>query len=118
MDYSSPALASYHLQRLYHAKVIEKNERGQYALISDKIRLGLVEEHLKIIRFWIPRSVITGILMILLGIAGIIFYFLDLNSNVWAIVYIPSTLMMALFLFRDGFKMSSRLIDKSTDQSK
>ncbi|MHA2252585.1 MAG: hypothetical protein ACXAD7_19630 [Candidatus Kariarchaeaceae archaeon] len=113
LEYSSPTLASYHLNILIDKEIIVKNEKGQYSLISDNIRLGLLEEHLKIVSFWVPRSAILAMITFLLGVTGIIFLILELNQYVWAFVFIPSLFTLTFILLRDGIKMNAKLVDRS-----
>lgn len=56
LGFSSPALASYHLNRLAEMKLVEK-ERGDYRLIRE-VRVGVLKQFIKLGTFLLPRYVL------------------------------------------------------------
>ncbi|MCE7734029.1 MAG: hypothetical protein GPJ54_04065 [Candidatus Heimdallarchaeota archaeon] len=109
LQYSSPSLAAYHLNRLLEAKVVLRNDAGQYAVISESDKLGTLEEYVKIVKFWIPKTAIYALFLLVLGVGGIIFVVIDAPVTSWAVLYIPSTFALAIMFIRDGLKLSEKL---------
>lgn len=109
LQYSSPSLAAYHLNRLLEAKVVIKNDAGQYAVISETDKLGTLDEYVKIVKFWIPKTAIYALFLIVLGMGGIVFVVIDASVTSWAILYIPSTFALSIMFIRDGLKLSEKL---------
>ena len=56
LGFSSPALASYHLNKLSEMKLVEK-ERGDYRLIRE-VRVGVLKQFIKLGTFLLPRYVL------------------------------------------------------------
>jgi len=56
LRFSSPALASYHLNKLSEMKLVEK-ERGDYRLIRE-VRVGVLKQFIKLGTFLLPRYVL------------------------------------------------------------
>jgi DNA-binding transcriptional ArsR family regulator len=56
LGFSSPALASYHLNKLAEMKLVEK-ERGDYRLIRE-VRVGVLKQFIKLGTFLLPRYVL------------------------------------------------------------
>lgn len=56
LGFSSPALASYHLNKLTEMKLVEK-ERGDYRLIRE-VRVGVLKQFIKLGTFLLPRYVL------------------------------------------------------------
>lgn len=109
LDYSSPSLAAYHLNRLLEAKVVLRNDAGQYAVQSESDKLGTLEDYIKIVKFWIPKTAIYALFLMAISVGGIVFVVIDAPMVSWAILYIPSTLVISVLLIRDGFKISEKL---------
>ena len=56
LGFSSPALASYHLNKLAEMKLVEK-ERGDYRLIRE-VRVGVLKQFIKLVTFLLPLYVL------------------------------------------------------------
>jgi DNA-binding transcriptional ArsR family regulator len=56
LGFSSPALASYHLNKLMELKLVEK-ERGDYRLIRE-VRVGVLKQFIKLGTFLLPRYIL------------------------------------------------------------
>jgi DNA-binding transcriptional ArsR family regulator len=56
LGFSSPGLASYHLNKLSEMKLVEK-ERGDYRLIRE-VRVGVLKQFIKLGTFLLPRYVL------------------------------------------------------------
>jgi DNA-binding transcriptional ArsR family regulator len=56
LGFSSPALASYHLNKLTEMKLVEK-ERGDYRLIKE-VRVGVLKQFIRFGAFLLPRYVL------------------------------------------------------------
>ena len=56
LGFSSPALASYHLNKLSEMNLVEK-ERGDYKLIRE-VRVGVLKQFIKLGTFLLPRYVL------------------------------------------------------------
>jgi DNA-binding transcriptional ArsR family regulator len=56
LGFSSPALASYHLNKLMELKLVEK-ERGDYKLIRE-VRVGVLKQFIKLGTFLLPRYIL------------------------------------------------------------
>jgi len=109
LEYSSPSLAAYHLNRLLEAQVVLRNDAGQYAVQSENDKLGTLEDYVKIVKFWVPKTAIYALFLFVIGVGGIVFVVIDAPVISWAIIYIPSTLVLSILLIRDGFKISEKL---------
>jgi len=60
LGFSSPALASYHLNKLADMGVVEK-ERGDYRLVRE-VRVGVLKQFVKLGTFLLPRYVLYATL--------------------------------------------------------
>ena len=56
LGFSSPALASYHLNKLVEIKLVVK-ERGDYRLVRE-VRVGILKQFIKLGTFMFPRYVL------------------------------------------------------------
>jgi hypothetical protein len=56
LGFSSPALASYHLNKLTELRLVEK-ERGDYRLIRE-VRVGVLKQFIKLGTFFLPRYIL------------------------------------------------------------
>jgi len=56
LGFSSPALASYHLNKLVDMKLVVK-ERGDYRLVRE-VRVGILKQFIKLGTFMFPRYVL------------------------------------------------------------
>jgi DNA-binding transcriptional ArsR family regulator len=60
LGFSSPALASYHLNKLAEMRLVEK-ERGDYRLVRE-VRVGVLKQFVKLGTFLLPRYVLYATL--------------------------------------------------------
>jgi DNA-binding transcriptional ArsR family regulator len=60
LGFSSPALASYHLNKLAEMGLVEK-ERGDYRLVRE-VRVGVLKQFVKLGTFLLPRYVLYATL--------------------------------------------------------
>ena len=93
LKFSSPALASYHLNKLEELGLVEK-ENGDYRLIR-KVKLGVLKQFIKIGSFMLPRYVFYATMFTTL----LIFYltqFVDINFySLFALIFgVSSTIIL------------------------
>ncbi|MHA2252356.1 MAG: hypothetical protein ACXAD7_18465 [Candidatus Kariarchaeaceae archaeon] len=105
MGYSSPNLARYHLNKLIDAGIITKNVHGQYGIEKDEVKLGSMEEHVKFLEYWIPRTFIFGGMVMLLGIFGLLYRILGINGTLFYWVFLFTCFAISFLLIYDGIKM-------------
>ncbi len=60
LDFSSPALAAYHLSKLEDLGLVVK-ERGDYRLVRE-VRVGLLKQFIKLGTFMLPRYILYAIM--------------------------------------------------------
>jgi len=61
LGFSSPSVASYHLQKLVNLGLVRK-ERGQY-LLAREVRVGILRHFVMIGRFMLPRYLFYAVLL-------------------------------------------------------
>ncbi|MHA2032055.1 MAG: hypothetical protein ACW99A_20910 [Candidatus Kariarchaeaceae archaeon] len=115
LNFSSASVVSYHLNRLLEIDTVDRNDQGQYKIKSKPVRLGYLENQFKIIRFWVPRTVIYSIVALLLAITSLILGIIDARAFTWSIIFTPTMVLFALILIYDGYKMTQNL--KQEEQS-
>ncbi|MHA2101674.1 MAG: hypothetical protein ACW99A_23740 [Candidatus Kariarchaeaceae archaeon] len=108
-DYKSSGVPYYHLNRLLKAKVIVKNEEGKYGIIRDDIKLGSLDDHVRFMEHWIPRTVYFGITFYILALSGVVLALLGINPITWLLVLIIFLIIFGSVLIRDGYVMTSKL---------
>ena len=109
MNYSSPALASYHLNRLIKAKVISKSDEGTYGIIKDAVRLGGLDDHVEFISYWIPRTIYIATILFVISVLGILFYVLEFIASRAILVFSFVTLILSFVLLSDSYSMIYKL---------
>lgn len=78
LGFSSPALASYHLNKLVEMKLVVK-ERGDYRLVRE-VKVGILKQFIKLGTFMFPRYVLyatmftTLLLYLLVNLREFAFY--------------------------------------------
>jgi hypothetical protein len=78
LGFSSPALASYHLNKLVDMKLVAK-ERGDYRLVRE-VKVGVLKQFIKLGTFLLPRYVLyatmftTLLIYILVNLREFTFY--------------------------------------------
>ncbi|OLS20720.1 MAG: hypothetical protein HeimC2_36210, partial [Candidatus Heimdallarchaeota archaeon LC_2] len=102
MGYSSPGLTSYHLKRLIDCGAIMKNDVGQYGMEKDEVKLGSLDEHVKFINHWIPRTFLFATIFLLLFVYGIISLILGLDPRSFVLIALPILMLMSITLYLDG----------------
>lgn len=60
LDFSSPALAAYHLNKLEDLGLVAK-ERGDYRLVRE-VRVGILKQFIKLGTFMLPRYILYAIM--------------------------------------------------------
>jgi hypothetical protein len=60
LDFSSPALAAYHLNKLEDLGLVSK-ERGDYRLVRE-VRVGILKQFIKLGTFMLPRYILYAIM--------------------------------------------------------
>jgi hypothetical protein len=114
LNYSSPSVVTYHLNRLIDAKIVTKNAENRYLVITDEIKLGSLANHIRIIRFWVPRSILYAITTLFLVLTGIMLVIVKMdNYQIWAIFFLPPLTLITVLLFYDSYKLSKKLVDAS-----
>jgi len=74
LGFSSPALASYHLNKLEHLGLVVK-ERGDYRLVRE-VKVGILKQFIKLGTFRLPRYVLYAIMFTSL----LVFFLSQLNE--------------------------------------
>ena len=110
LGYSSPSVATYHVQKLLDNDILVRNEKSRYELKNDWMNMGSLEDHLRIMSFWIPRSLIYALATFLLLVTAIGLTVLKVQSyRVWAAVVIPTTAVITGALVYDAVLLSNKL---------
>ncbi len=60
LGFSSPSVASHHLEKLCRLGLIEKNEVGEYFL-KEEVRTGVLKYFLRVGRFMLPRHLFYAV---------------------------------------------------------
>jgi hypothetical protein len=85
LDFSSPALASYHLNKLEDLGLVAK-ELGDYRLVRE-VRVGILKQFIKLGTFMLPRYILYAIMFTTL----LIFFVSQLNEisfySVFALIF-------------------------------
>ena len=85
LDFSSPALASYHLNKLEELGLVEK-KHGDYHLIRE-VRVGILKQFLKLGAFMLPRYILYATMFTTL-LVFFLFNLRDLNFySLFALVF-------------------------------
>ena len=74
LDFSSPALAAYHLNKLEELELVAK-ERGDYRLVRE-VKVGVLKQFIKLGTFLLPRYVLYATMFTML----LIFLLTQLNE--------------------------------------
>ena len=85
LDFSSPALAAYHLNKLEGLGLVAK-ERGDYRLVRE-VRVGILKQFIKLGTFMLPRYILYAIMFTTL----LVFFVSQFNEvnfySVFALVF-------------------------------
>jgi hypothetical protein len=109
LEYSSPSIASYHLNRLCEYKLAKKSPDGMYFIEGDPVRLGSIETHVKVMGLMVPRLILYGInSLFTILIAGIL-YFSHASLGVWFGFIVISNLIIIGMVIRDSLKITNKL---------
>ncbi|MHA2251648.1 MAG: hypothetical protein ACXAD7_14890 [Candidatus Kariarchaeaceae archaeon] len=109
LNLSSSGLTSYHLNRLLKADIITKAPKGKYGIVRNQVRSGSLDDNLRFIKFWIPRTFVFSSLLFMLGLMGTIYLVFNLKAKLYLAFTVISVLLLALILFLDGLKMLNKL---------
>ncbi|MHA2251595.1 MAG: hypothetical protein ACXAD7_14620 [Candidatus Kariarchaeaceae archaeon] len=97
-SYSSPGLAAYHLNRLLDFNIVEKNEKNRYEIVNPDIKLGLLQDSVKLSHYWIPRNYIIAAFNLMLAMLGLLYFLGNVHEYVWPLTYVPTLLMISYYL--------------------
>ena len=109
LDYSSPSIAAYHLNRLYEHQLIKKSEDGQYYIEGDPVALGALKEHVQVAGLIVPRILIYGIFAVISIIASFILFIAKSDSLVWLVYFTTINVVMIAMIIRDALRISNKL---------
>jgi hypothetical protein len=109
LGYSSPSIASYHLNRLEGNNLISKTNSGEYYIDTDPIRLGKLEDHVKIAGFMIPKILFYSYHAIISIIIAIIFFLTESRLILWFLYFLSSNVVFLFILLSDSKKITLKL---------
>jgi hypothetical protein len=102
LDFSSPSLAQYHLQRLEEEGLIQKTLDGKY-YVTKPILFGPLKHFLQVGRVYIPRSVLTGVVGSAIGIGGLLSLVLGVPLAPVVLAISGGALALAVLAWKDFF---------------
>jgi hypothetical protein len=97
--YSSPGLAAYHLNRLLDYDVVVKNESNRYNIANSNIKLGEMQNQVKIRNYWISMEkawILINSSFLLLGLAFIV---MNVNKWLWIAAFFIAMISMQCYFF-------------------
>ncbi|MHA2091217.1 MAG: hypothetical protein ACW98K_10190 [Candidatus Kariarchaeaceae archaeon] len=97
--YSSPGLAAYHLNRLLEYDVVVKDESNRYNIANSNIKLGELQNQVKIRNYWISIEkawILINSSFLLLGLAFIV---MDVNKWLWIAAFFIAMISMQCYFF-------------------
>ncbi len=102
LEFGTPSLASYHLNRLLNFELIDKTESGQYFVRErNPVLLGELADHIRVADHHVPKLLIYLILSFFQLIGAVMLYLADVSLTVFLIyVIVFNSLLIGLF-FRD-----------------
>lgn len=109
LEYSSPSIASYHLNRLCEYNLAGKSADGMYFIEGDPIKLGSMETHVNIIGLLVPRLVLYGLNSFFIILIAIILYLTRAPREIWFGFIIISNLILIVMVIRDSLKITDKL---------
>ncbi len=114
LNYSSPSIAAYHLNRLYEYQLIKKSDDGQYYIDGDPVALGALKDHVQLAGLIVPRILIYGVFSVISIIMSIFFMILKSDIYFWFGYFITINLIVLGLVIRDAFKISNNLKVKNS----
>ncbi|MEM4237991.1 MAG: helix-turn-helix domain-containing protein [Candidatus Nitrosocaldaceae archaeon] len=91
LEFSSPSVASYHLEKLIEMGLVAKDEYGQY-YVSKKADLTMLESYINILGYTVPRLIFFAICFTTLLITYIITNYEAINIHALVFAIIASTI--------------------------
>lgn len=91
LEFSSPSVASYHLEKLIEMGLVAKDEYGQY-YVSKKADLTMLESYINILGYTVPRLIFFAIFFTTLLITYIITNYETINIHALVFAIIASTI--------------------------
>ncbi len=87
LDFSSPSVASYHLEKLIELGLVSKDEHGRY-YVTKKADISILESYINILGYTIPRFVFFAIFFTSLLITYVIINYetINIHALVFAII--------------------------------
>jgi predicted DNA-binding transcriptional regulator len=95
LGFSSPSVASHHLEKLLALGLVEKSKTGEYVLAQD-VKVGILKFFTKMGRFLIPRYLFYSVWFSTMLVVYLILYGHDgsLNNTVAIIFGLASSLVL------------------------
>lgn len=109
LNYSSPSVAAYHLNRLVNQNLIKKTASGLYYLEGEPIKLGRLEDHILIAGKYIPRIAFYLYHSILSILVAFGFLFFKVHVMVWFVYMVLSNAIFIGILLRDSKNMLNKI---------
>jgi DNA-binding transcriptional ArsR family regulator len=113
VGFSSPSTAVYHLDRLKTRGLVDKNAEGKYYAVTTN-RPGVLRFYILIGRHLVPKSLIYGIILPIIGVAAL--HLANYRYEI-ALALIPAFLAAAIFWYEtyDLFKYKRDLFKKRSN---
>ncbi len=89
LNFSSPSVASYHLDKLISLNLVAKDDYGRY-YIAKKAEIRMLESYVNILGYTIPRLAFFAVFFTSLLIAYTILNYVSLNIHALAFAIIAS----------------------------
>jgi len=109
LDYASPSIASYHLNKLYEYNLIEKNDQGKYFIEGDPIKLGALKDHITIAGFLVPRTVVYGVQSAISIIVAIILLVIKADILFWFFYFVIINISVLIKVILDTKDLTEQL---------
>jgi hypothetical protein len=113
LGYSSPSIAAYHLNRLEANNLILSTTNGEYMIDRDPVKLGKLEDHVRIAGLMIPKILFYSYHAVSSIIIALIFFIIKADIGLWLTYGLLSNIVFLSLLIRDTRHISSKL--KITD---
>jgi len=109
LEYSSPSVAAYHLNRLQENDLISSTESGEYYIEKDPIKLGKLEDHINVAGKMIPKLLLYGYQAVISVIMTIFLFIISADLRVWLVFFLSSNLIFLGILVHDAIHISNKL---------
>lgn len=117
LGYSSPSIASYHLNRLCEYELVNKSPDGMYSIDGDPVRLGSVETHVRVIGLMVPRLLLHGVNGMIAILVALLLYASQASTQVWLFFVILSNLVFISMVIKDSMEITGKLKVQEKDTS-